>query len=483
MNPASPPKRCFVTLSPALRKKWREMEKNVKKKAITISELLHYFIPMAALALPIALQSAISFFVNLADNIMIGNLGNIAVSGVYIGTQAFTLLQWFVTGITTSMTILATQYWGKGDTKSICGLTSIGILFGLPVSLILGIVSVLCPSAVLSVFTKDLQVIFEGANYLRILAFSFPFFCISQCFYAVTRSIENTKIGLYISFLVLTINVSCNYILIFGKFGFPAMGCRGAALATVLSRILETLIISFYIFYKDSVLQYRLKNLFDFRMVLIKEFFYYGTPILAGEVVWGFNNLMRTYFIGHFSATVITAFSVINTLSETVFICILAMESAAGILTGKMIGAGKNDEIRPYARHMQIIFLLIGTAAVLFLYGIREPFISLYHISGQARNETFRLSSVMIPIVLFSTYEDMTLCGIVKFGGETAFVLKTDTILVFLIMLPLCLAATHFKVEPSVVYFLLQLDQIIKCIIAFVKVNRFNWAHSLTKSL
>jgi Na+-driven multidrug efflux pump len=199
-----------------------------------------------------------------------------------------------------------------------------------------------------------------------------------------------------------------------------------------------------------------------------------------GEVVWGFNNLMRTYFIGHYSSTVIAAFSVINTLSETAFICILAMESAAGILTGKMIGIGKREEIKPYAHYMQVIFLIIGAVAVLFLYGIRGPFISLYQISTQSRQEAFRLSNVMIPIVLFSTYEDMTLCGIVKYGGETSFVLKTDSILVFLVMLPLCLAASHAGASPTLMFFLLQLDQILKCGVAFVKVNRFDWAHSLT---
>ena len=445
-----------------------------------ILNLLHYFIPMAVLAIPIALQSAVSFFVNLADNIMIGRLGDVAVSGVYIGTQMFTLLQWFVTGITTSLTILASQYWGRGDTKNISRLTSLGILFGLPVSVLLAAASILFPSAVLSVFTKDSHVIKEGIGYLQILALSFPFFCISQCFCAATRSVENTKTGLYVSFAALGVNVSLNYILIFGKLGFPALGCRGAAIATVVSRIVEAVLIVVYVLKADKILHYRIHDIIPFPRTLAKEFFRYGTPVLLGEVVWGFNNLMRTYFIGHYSATVIAAFSVINTLSETAFICILAMESAAGILTGKMIGAGKKEEIRPYARNMQVIFLIIGSVAVLFLYGIREPFISLYHISARSRQEAFRLSGVMIPIVLFSTYEDMTLCGIVKFGGETSFVLKTDSVLVFLVILPLCLAASHFGAGTSLMFFLLQLDQILKCVVAFVKVNRFNWAHSLT---
>lgn len=158
-----------------------------------------YFRPMAVLAIPIAGQSLVSFLVNLADNVMIGSLGDTAISGVYMGTQMFTLLQWFVTGITTSMTILMAQYWGRRDLDSIRKIASIGILFGLPVSVAFSLVSLCFPARLINLFTDVAGVVEAGTPYLRVLALSFPFYCLSQLLVATMRSIENTKIGLYVS--------------------------------------------------------------------------------------------------------------------------------------------------------------------------------------------------------------------------------------------------------------------------------------------
>lgn len=445
-----------------------------------LSTLCDYFRPMARLALPIAGQSLVSFLVNLADNVMIGTLGDAAVSGVYMGTQMFTLLQWFVTGITTSMTILAAQYWGRRDTGAIRSIAAIGLRLGLPVAGAFALVCLLWPAQLIALFTDEGAVIATGTGYLRILALSFPFFCLSQTLIALTRSVENTRIGLYVSLVTLGLNVGLNSLLIFGLLGLPAMGCQGAALATLISRIAEAALMLLYVFRREKQVRLRPRQLLELDRALLATFLRYGLPVLLGELVWGCNNLMRSYFMGHFSTETITAFSMINLLSETVFVWILALEAAAGILTGKLIGAHRQEELRPYAHNMQLIFLLLGGAAVAVLFLVREPFFSLYGVSDGARQAARTLSNVMIPIVFCSVYEDMTLCGIVKCGGETSFVLKTDSILIFLVMLPACLIATRLGAPAWMVYFCLQMDQILKCFVAAVKVNRFHWAHDLT---
>lgn len=441
-----------------------------------------YFRPMAVLAIPIAGQSLVSFLVNLADNVMIGSLGDTAISGVYMGTQMFTLLQWFVTGITTSMTILMAQYWGRRDLDSIRKIASIGILFGLPVSVAFSLVSLCFPAGLIALFTDVAGVVEAGTPYLRVLALSFPFYCISQLLVAAMRSIENTRIGLYVSLVALGVNIGLNALLIFGYLGFPALGAVGAAIATLIARITEAGLLVCYLLFREKTLVFRLRHLFQWDRRLTKLFFRYGTPVLLGEVVWGFNTMMRSYFMGRFDTQTITAFSMVNMLSQTVFIWILALEAAAGILTGKLISSAGSEEIRTYTYHMQRIFLLTGAAAVAVLFLLRGPFLSLYSVSPEARAAAFTLSNVMIPIVFFSVYEDMTLCGIVKCGGETAFVLKVDAILVFLVMLPACLVGTRLGAPPSLIYLFLQIDQVIKCGVALVKVNRFHWAHDLTET-
>lgn len=447
---------------------------------IKLRTLGHYFRPMAALALPIAGQSLISFFVNLADNLMIGTLGDTAVSGVYMGTQIFTLLQWFVTGITTAMTILCAQFWGRRDVDAVRRVTSLALALGLPVAVLVMLAGLLFPARLIGLFTALPDVTEAGAVYLRLLAPSFPLFCASQILVAASRSVEYARPGLYASAGALVLNVSLNALLIFGLLGFSALGIAGAALATFAARALELAILVWLLFGRENPLGLTLRGLFRFDRMLMDTLLRCGTPVMLGEVVWGCNTVMRSYFMGRFSTQVITAFSMVNLLSETVFIWILALEAAAGILTGKLIGGRRWEELRPYARNMQVIFLLIGAAAVAVLLAVRPLFLSLYDVSAQARAAAWSLSGVTIPIVFFSVYEDMTLCGIVKCGGETTFVLKTDSILIFGVMLPACLIARHLGAAAETVCFLLQIDQILKCFVAAVKVNRFHWAHDLT---
>ena len=447
-----------------------------------IRTLGHYFRPMALLALPIAGQSLISFFVNLSDNLMIGRLGDTAVSGVYMGTQIFTLLQWFVTGITTSMTILSAQYWGRRDVDAVRRITSLALLLGLPITLAYTLIAAFFPYALIGLFASQPDVVASGAQYLRLLAPSFPLFCVSQILVAASRSVEHPRPGLYASAGALILNVGLNAILIFGLLGAPALGVAGAAIATLASRMAELGILLWQLFRQKNPLGLSFSSLFRFDSALMSTFLRYGTPVLLGEVVWGCNTVMRSYFMGQFSTETITAFSMINLLSETVFVWILAMEAAAGILTGKHIGSGHQDELRPYARNMQVLFLLIGAVAVAILFAIRPAFLALYDVSDRAKAAAWSLSNATIPIVFFSVYEDMSLCGIVKSGGETAFVLKTDSIFIFGVMLPACLIALHAGAGAVTVCFLLQLDQILKCFVALVKVNRFHWAHDLTTS-
>lgn len=198
-----------------------------------------FYRSLVTLAVPISLQNLVTFAVSFADNVMIGSLGDDAISGVYIGGQLQSVLQMFVGGIEGAILILAAQYWGKKDTQSIRKVVSIGIKFALAVGLLSSLVAVLFPQWVIRAFTTEPGVIQEGAAYVQIVGFTYLFFSVSQVMIAAMRSVETARIGLYISCMALVINVCLNYVFIFGHFGFPAMGVRGAALATLVSRILE----------------------------------------------------------------------------------------------------------------------------------------------------------------------------------------------------------------------------------------------------
>lgn len=434
------------------------------------------------LALPIALQNLVTFSIGLADSVMVGSLGDAAVSGMYMGNQIQTLLQVFSGGIEGSILILAAQYWGKKDTESIRRIVAIGIRFSLLFGGLLTLICSLFPSKVIALFAKDSATIAAGEEYLSVVCFTYLFFCITQSLIAAMRSVERARIGLYVSLCSLVSNVILNYLLIFGKCGFPALGIKGAAIATLISRILESVVISLYVFTADNRLALKLRDLLKTDVNLLRDFVRYGTPIIAGQLVWAVNMLSNSAIMGRQTTDgVVTGLSIANTVNNLAYVVMNGMSGAVGIITGKTIGAGKEEKMREYAKTVQVLFLLLGLATGAMVFAIKYPFISLYAVSDAAVAEAAKYINVLSVTLIGTCYQAACLFGLVKSGGDISFVFKNDCIFVFLVVLPSAILATVLHAPAWVVFACLKCDQILKCFVAVVKINRFDWMKNLTR--
>lgn len=440
-----------------------------------------FYRTLIKLAIPISLQNAVTFSVNFADNLMIGTLGDSAISGVYVGGQLQTVLQMFVAGIEGAILILAAQYWGKRDTGSIKKIVAIGVRFALAVGVISSLLAFSFPTPIMSIFTTDTTVIDVGTPYVRIVALSYLFFCISQVMVASMRSVETAKIGMYVSFVTLLVNVSLNYVLIFGKLGLPALGVTGAAVATLISRIVEAAVMVIYVRFVDKKLKLRFSDLLKRDKQLLRDFIRYGMPIIGGQVVWAANMMGQTMILGRFSAGVITATSITGMLHNMIYIWMNGFSGAVGIITGKTVGAGEIEKIRPYSRTVQVIFLIIGVISGILVYLLKTPFIGLYNASAEAAMYSEQFMRVISVTIVGTCYQAACLFGLVKSGGDISFVFKNDTIFVFLVVLPSAIIATLLGAPAWVVFACLKCDQILKCFVAFVKINRYNWMKNLTR--
>lgn len=440
-----------------------------------------FYRSLVTLAVPISLQNLVTFAVSFADNVMIGSLGDDAISGVYIGGQLQSVLQMFVGGIEGAILILAAQYWGKKDTQSIRKVVSIGIKFALAVGLFSSLVAVLFPQWVIRAFTTEPGVIQEGAAYVQIVGFTYLFFSVSQVMIAAMRSVETARIGLYISCMALVINVCLNYVFIFGHFGFPAMGVRGAALATLVSRILEMCVGVGYVFFVDKKLRFGLKDLLHTDRQLLRDFIRYGLPVIGGQVVWAINSLANTKILGYYSAGVIAAASITGMLHNLVYVWMNGMSSAVGIITGKTVGAGQYEKMKEYSKTVQMIFLFVGLISGAAVFLARDGFISLYNASPEAQAYSRQFINVISVTIIGTCYQAACLFGLVKSGGDISFVFKNDTIFVFLVVIPSSLLAMWLGAPPWVVFACLKCDQILKCFVAIVKINRYNWMKNLTR--
>ena len=390
------------------------------------------------LSIPIALQNFVTFSIGLADNVMIGALGDSAVSGVYMGNQIQTLLQVFSGGIEATILVLSAQYWGKRDSESIRKIVATGMRFTVVFGLLISLICAVFPSAVLSLFTNDAETVAVGAQYLSIVAFSYVFFCLTQSLISAMRSVESPKIGLFVSLASLVIDVALNYLLIFGKLGLPALGVRGAAIATLVARIAETAIIVCYVIFIDKKLRFSFKELLSFDRSITRDFIKYGAPIVGGQLVWAANVFTNSAIMGRLAGEgIITATSVTNVLHNLAYVVMNGMSGAVGIIVGKTIGEGHEEKIREYARTVQVLFLTLGILTGGFIQLIKRPFISLYNISESAAIYADQLINVISVTVIGTCYQAACLAGLVKSGGDISFVFKNDAIFVFLVVIPL----------------------------------------------
>lgn len=456
------------------------METTEKRRILTRDRTFYRM--LASLAIPISLQNLITFAVNFADNLMVSQLGDAAVSGVYMGNQIQTFLQLMLTGVIQTTGILSAQYWGKRDMKSIKQIVSLSMRFALGLGLVTTVLAAAIPSQLIGLLTPEAEVIAQGTVYLSVVAWSFLFYAAAQIIIAAMRSVENARVGMYISLIALVVNIYLNYVMIFGKLGFPAMGIFGAALATLISRVVECAAAIVYARFVDRKMNLRPGDfLGGVNRLLMKDFLRYGMPIMAGEVVWAINTITQSGILGHFSTEVITASSVTGNMHTLVYIWVTGLASAIGVITGKTVGAGDVEKVKEYARTTQVLFLGVGLFTGTFILSMRAAFVSLYAISAEAMTYAMQFLIVLGISMIGSCYQMPCLAGLVKAGGDTSFVFKNDTIHVFLVVLPSALLASYLGAPPWVVFSCLKIDQILKCIVAVVKVNRYQWIRNLTR--
>lgn len=436
---------------------------------------------LAFLAAPMALQNVISFSVGLTDNIIVGSLGELALSGVFAANQFQNLIGMLVIGLSSAMMVLANQYWGKRDSERVKSIIGITLKFGLACTLFMFLLTLFFPGFILGLFTSDKNVVTEGMKYLSVIRFSYLFFCITQVLIASMRIVERVKIGMYLSLCTFVVNLFLNWVLVFGNLGAPRLGVRGSAIATLSVRILECFIMVLYVRFVDDRLRLKVKELLRTDRELLKRFIKYGLPVIIGDITWGINLATQGAIIGHLGATATAAVSISTVIFQMVGVVVYGTAGATAIIIGQTVGSGDIEKVKRYARTLQVFFLVIGVFSGIALFLVREPILLLYNLSPEAKNMALRMMTVLSVTIVGTSYQMSSLTGIVRAGGATHFVLVNDLIHIWCFVIPASmLAAFVFHADPVVVFALLKSDQILKCFVAVIKVNRFKWIKNLT---
>ncbi len=432
------------------------------------------------LCITLMLEQAVILSVNLADNIMLENYSESALSGVAAVNQIQFVLQQIVYGISNGVIVLGCQYFGQGKREPVKKLALTGFYAEMFVAFALFAAVAMYPHYALKIFTNDTDVINEGVKYIDIIKFTYPVFACTAIMLASLRIMQCVKIALVVSVISLCVNCCVNYILIFGNFGMPEMGVRGAAIGTLTARILECIIV--FSFIKLKYRRVKIRKYLKPDKTLAKDYFKVCIPIVLSSLMWGVSNAVQTVILGHMDTSAMAAYSISSTLFLLLKVTSVGAASAASVLIGQEIGRG-GERIKEYSRSLQLIFICIGVILGISLFTLKNLMLRLYNISDKTRelaNAFFTLQSI---VIMTMSYQMPVNIGIIRGGGDTKYVMILDFISIWLIVMPLSLyAAFGLKASAAVVVGCLNSDQVFKCIPAAIYVNFCNWQKKLTRN-
>ena len=430
----------------------------------------------------IALQMLAAFTVNLVDNIMLGTYSETALSGATLVNQLQFILQMIASGIGLGIVVLSSQYWGQRRTDPIKKIISIGLKCGFLLGLIFTVATSLFPLQILSIFTNDTVVVAEGVKYLRIMCWTYVIFAVSNSLMHAMQSVETAGIGTIMSVSTIIINLCLNYIFIFGHFGAPRLGITGAAIATLVSRSVELIIILIYMLAIDKKLKCKLLELLQFDMTYLRDYLKVAMPVVITGALWGVGQAAQTVILGHINATTIAANSIASVIYQIFTVVGFACANVASVTTGKTIGQGELHLIRSQTKTMQGIFVCIGLITGLLIFLLRGAVISIYSISDETMELSLQFLMVLSFTVIGSCYEYPVESGIIAGGGTTKYPALVDNCFIWLFTLPSAfLSAFVFHFPPLITFCFLKADQLLKCIPNSITVNRYHWVKVLTK--
>lgn len=436
------------------------------------------------LSLPAAFQSAVNLLVVMADNVMVTRTGENALSAVAQSNAVTTFVTAALTGLSTGAIVLISQYWGKKDEKrirTVCAVSfAVCLLFAL-----LAITAVrMFPRALLGLVINggETAVIDLAMQYLPIVCLSYLPLALTSAMVGMLKGVEVVRVTLYTTILSLFANIGLNYVLIFGKLGFPALGVTGAAIATVIARLLEAALVWVYFFRVQKALPIAPRDLTKSEAWAWQDYARYGLPVGLTDAQWALVNLLKAVILGQMGKMMIDAASVTDMMMNLGTMFTFALAGGACVVVGKAVGEKDYKRVREYASTIQVMFLGIGAVMCALVFLLRRPFVSLYNLD----EDTFALAAKMIGICSFTllgtSYHASCFIGINRGAGDSRFVMLVDMICGWLVVLPTAaLAAFVFHWPLAAIYFCTRVDQCFKWLIAFLRLRGDKWIKNVTR--
>ena len=430
------------------------------------------------LALPIALQQFMTALVGACDAIMLGKLSQDAMSAVSLATQVTFVFNLFMFAFMAGENMFVAQYYGKGDytgisqvfslVTKICGCIAVVFLAG----------TLFFPEQLMRILTNEETLIVLGSEYLRVIGITYVFSGIAQIFLAIMKNCGAVNMSTLINGVMVILNIALNAVFIFGLSGFPKMGIKGAALATVLATVVQFLWSVGYVLCRIRAVKFSLRSC---EKKLFGRFWQKTVPLLINNLAWGIGFSMYSVIMGHLGTDAVAANGIAN-ISKNLVVCFcLGLGNAGSIIVGNRLGADRLQEAKEVGETLTKTAIIAGIVSGLVLIAL-SPFITkMVDLTPTARGYLQKMLLISSYYIAGKSVNCMTIGGIFAAGGDSKFGMLCDSVTLWCIIVPLgCICAFILKLPVMVVYFVLNLDEIIKLPVVYKHYKKYKWIKNLT---
>lgn len=433
------------------------------------------------IALPIALQQLVTSSLNMVDTLMVGKVGVDAVAAVGVSNQYYFLLNMVMFGIYSGGMVYFAQFWGKKDIRNIHRLLGFTLVLGIGLAAIFTGLALWIPEQIISIFTQDIAVQELGAKYLRIACLSYPFMILSFGFSMGLRAVEKPKFSMIASVIALMLNTILNLVLIFGLFGFPQLGVIGAAIATLVSRIVEFILVIGFAYLKTETMNPKLSVLLAFDRELINKLIVTSLPVVINECFWGLGTTAYMVIYGMINVESISIMNIVNSIFNIFFIAAIGVGNASTVMLGKKLGAGEKEKSYQDAILFLKVGIILGIISGLLLVMCIPVMLQLYK---DFEPSTLTLMSQVLMIfavgLTFRFINIINIVGVFRAGGDTKYAMILELGVLWTVgVLGAFIAVKFFHAPLLIVASIIQLEEVVKVFLGMFRVRSKKWINQL----
>lgn len=437
---------------------------------------------LSGIVAPIAVQYLMSSLVTASDAFMLGFLDQNSLSASSLAGQTAFVFSLFYGAFVFGLTVLAAQYWGKGDKKTAEEVLAITMRYSLLVGLVFTLATALIPTQIMRFFTSDDVLIEAGAKYLRMVSLSFLLTGFTQTYFGMMKVCGRAKLSSLIGSLSVLINIFLNAMLIFGIGIFPKMNIEGAALATVLARVFETVMVAI------AVLG-RLCPSFNPRLMLRSgnkelhmDYWRYTVPLLINQIGWGGGVTMYSVIMGHLGSDAVAANSIASIVRSMIASLCWGIASGVGIIIGGMLGRNELDEAKKAGGIFVRLSIWIGAASGVAILAVTPIVLHFIQLAPQAQHYLKYMMLMAAYYIIGNSLNSTIISGVFPSGGDTKFGMLCDVITLWVVVVPMgMIGAFVLKLPVLAVAFILTLDEFVKIPAVYRHYMKYKWVRNITK--